>query len=138
LILSINQKLFSFWPLRYIAIRGKIRVLNQVQILDDQLANCDHEFILVKWRTNWMRHKKGLMISDFDYFSHVLIWLSDLLSVPQSRAFYSIINPIQMILINIKWNRTLTHLQKNTSCENRRYKPKLTAYVRKILTAFVY
>ena len=30
----------------------EIRLLNKVQILDDQLANCDHEFSYVKRRAN--------------------------------------------------------------------------------------
>jgi hypothetical protein len=43
---------FCYRMLKYIAFRGKIWLLNQVQILDDQLANCDHEFILRSRKPN--------------------------------------------------------------------------------------
>jgi len=35
---------FCYRMLKYIAFRGKIWRLNQVPILDDQLANSDYEF----------------------------------------------------------------------------------------------
>jgi hypothetical protein len=40
--------------LKYIAFRGNIWLLNQVQILDDQLANSDHEFILRSRKPNYI------------------------------------------------------------------------------------
>jgi len=45
---------FCYRTLKYIAFRGNIWLLNKLQILDDQLANNDHEFSLMDQSPNYI------------------------------------------------------------------------------------